>query len=111
MLAGMSAGISARTVLPKRCPKCNERFPADFRVCPRDAVALEEIDRVNDDPYIGATLHDTYRIDALIAEGGMGRVYEARHTRLPGRTIAVKILHRALVGDGELVGRFKREAE
>ncbi|MBL9105021.1 MAG: serine/threonine protein kinase [Myxococcales bacterium] len=107
----MSAEISARTVLPKRCPKCNERFPADFRVCPRDAVGLEEVDATVDDPYIGATLQSTYRIDSLIAEGGMGRVYEARHLRLPGRTIAVKILHRALLGDGELVGRFKREAE
>lgn len=111
MLAGMSAELSARTVLPKRCPKCNERFPPDFRVCPRDAVALEEVDSAIEDPYVGATLHETYRIDGLIAEGGMGRVYQARHLRLPGRTIAVKILHRALVGDAELVGRFKREAE
>jgi serine/threonine protein kinase len=111
MLVGMSAELSTRTVLPKRCPKCGERFPADFRVCPRDAIGLEEVDASVDDPYVGATLHETYRIDSLIAEGGMGRVYEARHLRLPGRTLAVKILHRALVGDAELVERFRREAE
>lgn len=110
MLAGMSVELNARTVLPKRCPKCGERFPPDFRVCPRDAVALEEIDATTDDPYVGSTLHDTYRVDSLIAEGGMGRVYEARHVRL-GRTTAVKILHRALVTDAELVRRFRREAE
>jgi tRNA A-37 threonylcarbamoyl transferase component Bud32 len=110
MLAVMSAELSARTVLPKRCPKCGERFPSDFRVCPRDAVGLEEIDAAVDDPYVGSTLNDTYRVDGLIAEGGMGRVYEARHVRL-GRMTAVKILHRALVTDAELVRRFRREAE
>ena len=29
MLAVMSAELSARTVLPKRCPKCGERFPPE----------------------------------------------------------------------------------
>jgi serine/threonine-protein kinase len=100
-----------RTVLPKRCPKCGERFPADFRVCPRDAIELEAIVGGVNDPYLGSTLANSYRIDAIIADGGMGRVYEAHHTRLPGRALAVKILHRNLVGDTEVVSRFRREAE
>ncbi len=107
----MSVELSLRIPLPKRCPKCGDRFPEDFRVCPRDALGLEEVDAAIDDPYVGATLNETYRVDGLIAEGGMGRVYAARHLRLPGRTMAIKILHRALVTDGELVGRFRREAE
>jgi len=111
MLAAMSNAEPARTVLPKRCPRCGERFPADFRVCPRDAVELEAFDAAVDDPYVGATLAEMYRVDSVIAEGGMGRVYEARHTRLPGRVFAVKILHRALATDAELVSRFRREAE
>ncbi len=111
MLAAMSNAETARTVLPKRCPRCGERFPADFRVCPRDAVELEAVDGTIDDPYVGATLGEMYRVDAVIAEGGMGRVYEARHTRLPGRVFAVKILHRALATDAEVVSRFRREAE
>lgn len=102
---------AARTVLPKRCPKCGERFPPDFVVCPRDAVELAPMDPNVDDPYLGAILGETYRIEALIAEGGMGRVYEAKHLRLPNRAFAIKILHSALVGDSELVGRFRREAE
>jgi len=100
-----------RTVLPKRCPKCGERFPADFRVCPRDAVELEHVVGGALDPYVGATLANSYRIDAIIADGGMGRVYEAHHTRLTGRALAVKILHRNLVSDVEVVSRFRREAE
>ncbi len=110
MLPAMVEGLP-RTVLPKRCPKCGERFPADFRVCPRDAVELETLAVGVDDPYLGSTLANSYRIDAVIADGGMGRVYEAHHTRLPGRALAVKILHRALVGDVEVVSRFRREAE
>ena len=30
------------TLGSRRCPTCGGRFPADFRVCPRDAVALSE---------------------------------------------------------------------
>ena len=50
-----------RTVLPKRCPKCGERFPADFRVCPRDAIELEAIVGGVNDPYLGSTLANSYR--------------------------------------------------
>jgi len=103
-------GQFERTLLPQRCPKCGERFPPDYKVCPRDAVELTQVD-ASDDPYIGSILAETYRIDSLIAEGGMGRVYEAQHTRLPGRTVAVKILHKALVTDTDVVARFRREAE
>ena len=111
MIEGREDAGPPRTVLPKRCPKCGERFPADFRVCPRDAVELETIVGGVDDPYLGSTLANSYRIDGIIADGGMGRVYEAHHTRLPGRALAVKILHRNLAGDAEVVSRFRREAE
>ncbi|MBK9752623.1 MAG: serine/threonine protein kinase [Nannocystis sp.] len=118
MAAGDSSAASAhealgpaRAGLPKRCPKCGERYPADFRVCPRDAFELEAPAGEVDDPYVGTTLGGSYRIDAVIADGGMGRVYEARHVRLPDRSLAVKILHRTLAGDVEVVSRFRREAE
>src|SRR5690606_23495708 len=31
------------------------------------------------DPLVGTTLHETYTVVRIIGEGGMGRVYEARH--------------------------------
>lgn len=57
----------------------------------------------------GAILRDTYRIDALIATGGMGDVYRATQLRLEGK-VAIKVLHRALLTDGEAVTRFRSEA-
>jgi len=57
----------------------------------------------------GAILRDTYRIDALIAMGGMGDVYRATQLRLQGQ-VAIKVLHRALMTDGEAMSRFRSEA-
>ena len=43
------------------------------------------------DPLIGHILKDSYRIESLIADGGMSRVYLAEQVSL-GRRIAVKML-------------------
>jgi serine/threonine-protein kinase len=53
---------------------------------------------------------DTYTIEALIGRGGMGAVFLASHLRLPGKQVAIKILHAEMSGD-EVLARFKREAE
>ena len=58
---------------------------------------------------MGTTLGDRYRIDALIGEGGMGRVYLAEHVLMRKR-LAVKVLHRELTTMAEVVARFEREA-
>jgi serine/threonine-protein kinase len=94
---------------PKRCPTCDARYPKDFRVCPQDATPLEEA--ADQDPLIGAVLADTYHIVQLIGEGGMGRVYEARHTRLANKRLAVKMLHEDMARQPEILTRFEREAE
>ncbi|MES1188532.1 MAG: serine/threonine-protein kinase [Myxococcales bacterium] len=58
---------------------------------------------------MGTTLGDRYRIDALIGEGGMGRVYSAEHVLMRKR-LAIKVLHRELTTMAEVVARFEREA-
>ncbi len=59
---------------------------------------------------IGAVLVDTYRIERLIAEGGMGAVYEASHLRIP-KKFAVKFLKVSLMDNNVALLRFRREAE
>jgi len=61
------------------------------------------------DARVGTTLADRYRIDALIGEGGMGRVYSAEHVLMRKR-LAIKVLHRELTTMAEVVARFEREA-
>jgi serine/threonine protein kinase len=78
-------------------------------VCPQDATPLE--DAQEQDPLIGAVLADTYHILRLIGEGGMGRVYEAQHTRLANRRLAVKLLHDEMARQPDILTRFEREAE
>ncbi len=98
------------TEIPKRCPACAGRYPADFRVCPRDATPLEDA-AADEDPLVGTVLSDTYEILRVIGEGGMGRVYEASHRRLRSRRFAIKVLHHDLSRQPEVVSRFQREAE
>lgn len=59
---------------------------------------------------VGRTLRQTYRVDRVIARGGMGAVYEAEHLRLHAR-VAVKVLLPEHAQNPSLVGRFRREAE
>jgi len=101
----------AIAVLPKACPTCHARYPVDFKVCPRDASPLVDGPDDRADPFLGATLGDAYRIVRVVGEGGMGRVYEARHTRLGNKRFAVKMLHAEYARQPEVVARFQREAE
>jgi serine/threonine-protein kinase len=65
---------------------------------------MDALDRV------GAVLVETYRIERLVGEGGMGSVYEATHVRLPKR-FAVKFLNVPMLDNQEALARFRREAE
>src|SRR5262245_8403159 len=64
-----------------------------------------------EDELLGRTLNDNYRIASVLGEGGMGRVYRARHTRIPQKVFAVKVLRPDLARDPDQLARFQREAE
>ncbi|MFO0755173.1 MAG: serine/threonine-protein kinase [Byssovorax sp.] len=106
-----SAAEGKASALPKVCPTCGVRYPAEFRVCPRDAAELDEPAGEVTDAMVGQTLSQTYTLTRVIGEGGMGRVYEARHTRISGKRFAVKMLHPEFARQPEVLSRFQREAE
>ena len=59
---------------------------------------------------VGTVLGGTYQVTGLLGRGGMGTVWTASHLRLPGKRVAVKVLHQASSND-ESYARFRREAE
>jgi serine/threonine protein kinase len=63
------------------------------------------------DPLIGRVINDRFRISALIARGGMGKVYRAEQAPL-GRVCALKVLNPNYAGDQdpEFHKRFFLEA-
>jgi serine/threonine-protein kinase len=60
---------------------------------------------------VGVTLNDTYIVERVLGEGGMGRVYLARHTRIAQKRVAVKVLHPEFAANSQVRLRFQREAE
>lgn len=60
-------------------------------------------------PRVGVTLSGRYRLQRLIATGGMGQVWEAVDSRL-GRRVAVKVLKGEFSSDPEFIERFRAEA-
>src|SRR5262245_39473578 len=52
---------------------------------------------------------DKYRIDELIAEGGMGVVYRARHLDLD-QPVAIKVVRPDLTHSEQVIARFLNEA-
>ncbi len=58
---------------------------------------------------VGVTLSGRYRLQRLIATGGMGQVWEGVDSRL-GRQVAIKVLKAEYSTDPEFVERFRAEA-
>lgn len=58
---------------------------------------------------VGAMLERRYRVDSLIARGGMSAVYRGLDTRLD-RPVALKVMDPQYSGDRSFVARFELEA-
>ena len=85
--AGAGAAASAPSTAPAKSPEEEARF----------------------DSLIGTVLADRYEVVRRIGEGGMGAVYEARHTVI-GKRVAVKVLLEKFVAKSDFVARLLQEA-
>jgi serine/threonine-protein kinase len=109
---------SASAKAPKFCPSCSGRFPGDALFCPNDGTPLLSSPRADpgDEPapltdaYLGREISGHIEIRQLAGVGAMGRVYRAFQKGID-RDVAVKILHRELSANPQLVSRFHREAK
>ena len=59
--------------------------------------------------WLGQTVDGRYRVLEVIGRGGMGVVYRVEHLRM-GKIAAMKVLHRDLADDPDVIQRFEREA-
>ncbi len=99
----------------KSCPKCMRVFPDDAGFCPADGSALQHASMVpiassEDDARLGSRLCNRYELRRVVADGGMGRVYEGIDKQTQTR-VAVKVLHDEVSKDEVSLERFKREYE
>lgn len=97
----------------KGCPSCGRLYPDDAGYCPIDgfpltSATLAPAARDHEDARLGTLVCGRYEVRRVIADGGMGRVYEALDT-LARRNVALKILHPDVASDPVSVERFRRE--
>ncbi len=93
--------------MSKTCTTCNTTYPDEMVFCPSDGTSLRLDDAQGD--LIGMVIAERYKVNKLLGEGGMGKVYQAQHVRLPQQA-AIKVLHQDMVKDAGAVARFNREA-
>jgi len=93
--------------MAKICPVCDGVYADANAFCPNDGSTLLT-DRPSED-LVGSVIADRYRVERLLGEGGMGKVYLARHVRLPQQA-AIKVMNATASHDEGAVARFNREA-
>lgn len=84
------------------CCHCRSRVEG-HKVCPEDGCQLIA------DPLIGTLLAERYQIISMLGTGGNGTVYKAQHC-FTTKTVAVKVLHKDLSQNTDLINRFRQEA-
>jgi len=85
------------------CQACHRCFNDGVEFCLFDHTPTCEVERL---PIV---IESKYRLDQLIAHGGMGSVYRATHLQLE-RSVAIKILRAEYLADQKVIERFNREA-
>ncbi|HEY0191200.1 MAG TPA: serine/threonine-protein kinase, partial [Kofleriaceae bacterium] len=90
--AGTSSQIAADAIIAAAEPSAGDRRLSD-----------------SNRAWLGQTVDGRYRVLEVIGRGGMGVVYRVEHLRM-GKIAAMKVLHRDLADDPDVIQRFEREA-
>ncbi len=96
------------------CPHCKATNPDSAEDCSSCAGALNAGDsetmEMVDATVVraGSDLGTRYHIEALLGQGGMGRVYKAQDREL-NRTVAIKVVREGVMADASALKRFKQE--
>ncbi len=92
----------------RECPECRKEIEDAARFCPFCGAAWTATQDAAD-PWIGQVVNGKFRIEAMLGQGGMGKVYRAKHVdpRPAGRA---QDAAPDLSGDPQVVQRFHREA-
>ena len=110
--ASTQAGMVMAATMPgapaRRRRQARERG-GGAAAAPSAAPAKTPEEEARFDSLIGTVLADRYEVVRRIGEGGMGAVYEARHTVI-GKRVAVKVLLEKFVAKSDFVARLLQEA-
>lgn len=93
----------------KICTACQESYPDDFALCPRDGTPLAASARETE-AQLAAGLSRRFRIIRRLGAGGMGTVFLAEQIGVGNRPVALKVLNRKLLDDADFLQRFQNEA-
>ncbi len=110
------------------CPNCRAAFSDDSNFCGKCGTDMHRASSLvyqredasvdfprprapdEDDPWLGRIVDSRYRVLERIGHGGMGAVYKIKHERM-GKIAAMKVLHRELTQERDVVRRFRQEAQ
>ncbi len=92
-----------------QCVQCEFELAAGAQFCANCGAQVTVRGEAQPDPYLGRVFAQKYRVETLLGEGGMGRVYRAVQLSLD-KVVCLKVLRRELAGDPSTQARFQREA-
>ncbi|HYV46938.1 MAG TPA: protein kinase [Myxococcaceae bacterium] len=90
------------------CPSCQTDAGDVSKYCPSCGEPIVRATQADD--IIGKLIAKKFRVESMLGEGGMGKVYKAKQVALD-KMVVLKVLRQSLQSDERTVARFQREAK